>query len=218
MINTIKIKLRSAVACCWEAACLGCMALLMPFFGGSEVFSRNQVMSKDSEKRMRMTSKSSHSLVQRIHHALKRKDPVPASREAHGNGAIPQFWNVETEIEKKSLAVFGGVTETMFPAFFWCNDRNFLRVSTSFCWNSAHFLSESRKVEKNEALQRALQTIETESIRYRHLQHKPWLDDDGNTIWPWQRFLTEGAHPRYVCWDVSRCAIWIAQGRFKDEI
>ena len=48
-------------------------------------------MSKDSEKRMRMTSKSSHSLVQRIHHALKRKDPVPASREAHGNGAIPQF-------------------------------------------------------------------------------------------------------------------------------
>lgn len=90
-------------------------------------------MSKDSEKRMRMTSKSSHSLVQRIHHALKRKDPVPASREAHGNGAIPQFWNVETEIEKKSLAVFGGVTETMFPAFFWCNDRNFLRVSTSFC-------------------------------------------------------------------------------------
>lgn len=72
---------------------------------------------------MRMTSKSSHSLVQRIHHALKRKDPVPASRE----------------------------------------------------------------VEKNEALQRALQTIETESIRYRHLQHKPWLDDDGNTIWPWQR-------------------------------
>lgn len=47
-------------------------------------------------------------------------------------------------------------------------------------------------MEKNEALQRALQTIETESIRYRHLQHKPWLDDDGNTIWPWQRFLTEG--------------------------
>ena len=30
-----------------------------------------------------------------------------------------------------SLAVFV-VTETMFPAFFWCNDRNFLRVSTSF--------------------------------------------------------------------------------------
>ena len=130
MINTIKIKLRSAVACCWEAACLGCMALLMPFFGGSEVFSRNQVMSKDSEKRMRMTSKSSHSLVQRIHHALKRKDPVPASREAHGNGAIPQFSNVETEISM-SLAVFV-VTEAMFPAFFWCNDRNFLRVSTSF--------------------------------------------------------------------------------------
>ena len=49
-------------------------------------------MSKDSEKRMRMTSKSSHSLVQRIHHALKRKDPVPASREAHAlRGPIHHF-------------------------------------------------------------------------------------------------------------------------------
>ena len=55
-------------------------------------------MSKDSEKTMRMTSKSSHSLVQRIHHALKRKDPVPASREAHALRGPTQFWNVETEI------------------------------------------------------------------------------------------------------------------------
>lgn len=45
----------------------------------------------------------------------------------------------------------------------------------------------SKEVGRNEALQRALQTIETESVRYRHLQHKPWLDDDGNTVWPWQR-------------------------------
>lgn len=77
---------------------------------------------------MRMTSKSSHSLVQRIHHALKRKDPVPASREAHA-----LIWNVETEISM-SLAVFGGVTETMgFLHFFGAMIAFFLRVSTSFC-------------------------------------------------------------------------------------
>lgn len=45
----------------------------------------------------------------------------------------------------------------------------------------------SREVESNAALQRALQTIEVESVRYRHLQSKPWLDADGNVIWPWQR-------------------------------
>lgn len=95
-------------------------------------------MSKDSEKRMRMTSKSSHSLVQRIHHALKRKDPVPASREAHGNGAIPQFSNVETEISM-SLAVFV-VTETMgFLHFFGAMLAIFCVFPHHFAETSARF-------------------------------------------------------------------------------
>eukprot|EP00435_Cladocopium_sp_Y103_P044633 s453_g12.t1 len=41
--------------------------------------------------------------------------------------------------------------------------------------------------EGKTALAKALQNIQNESVRYRHLHTKPWLDEDGNVIWSWQR-------------------------------
>ncbi|CAK9023920.1 Voltage-dependent calcium channel type D subunit alpha-1 (DmCa1D) [Durusdinium trenchii] len=45
--------------------------------------------------------------------------------------------------------------------------------------------------EGNEHLVRTLQTLENESsMRYRHYETKPWLDEDGHVIWPWLRVCT----------------------------
>ena len=96
MIRHLKFGLRSAAACLW-ASCLGCMSLLMPLFTESVVlfhgilpdtFRIKSCLSKASGETMLhgKSSKSSNglsTLKQHLQDAMKRKDSIPAGREAH---------------------------------------------------------------------------------------------------------------------------------------
>lgn len=50
-----------------------------------------------------------------------------------------------------------------------------------------HVQPDQAEGEGKTALAHALKNIQNESVRYRHLRIKPWLDEDGNVIWSWQR-------------------------------
>eukprot|EP00438_Fugacium_kawagutii_P010615 Skav201635 [mRNA] locus=scaffold3087:26084:27193:+ [translate_table: standard] len=49
-------------------------------------------------------------------------------------------------------------------------------------------LSEA-EANDQDPLAKTLRKIQNESMRYKHLNSKPWLDEGGNVVWSWQRLL-----------------------------
>lgn len=119
---------------------------------------------------------------------------------------------------RKNHAVFGGVTETMgFLHFFGAMIAIFCVFPHHFAETLHVFVGVAKGGEKWSPA--ACLTNHRNGV-----DSLPPFTTQTLAGWRWQYDLAVAAlldrrgHPRYVCWDVSRCAIWIAQERFKDEI